>query len=121
LLTADTRIGIEGDFKICPPETAISMNIPRVLQELTAARVSPQHLTAAVVQSKSFDPRGAKEAGFLDEVVAKDALDDRVTELGQQLAQLPARFYDQNKQDLRRNSLRIMQEEVDAFKKAVGL
>jgi enoyl-CoA hydratase len=121
LLAADTRVGIEGDFKFCLPETAISMNIPRLLRELAGSRLAPQYLTAAVLQSHSFDPHSAREAGFLDEVVAADALDDRVAELAAQLAQLPPKFYDKNKQDLRSSSLQVMREELAAFKKSAGL
>lgn len=121
LLAADNRVGIAGDYRFCLPETAISMDIPPLLRELTVTRISPNYLTQAFIQSLDFDPQGALEAGFLDEVVDLQALEARVMELAEKMAALPAKYYDRNKQSLRGDSLRLMRSEVESFKQRAGL
>lgn len=72
LLAADTRIGAAGDFKIGLNEVAIGMPVPRFATELATDRLSPRHLTAAVNHARIYDPVGAVDAGYLDEVVSPD-------------------------------------------------
>jgi enoyl-CoA hydratase len=108
LLAADTRIGAEGKFKFSLPETAIGMNLPPILHELAAARLSRRHLTRAVIQSQAYDPRGAVDAGFLDEVVAPSDLLATVKAVAAQLAELPTEAYARNKIDCRAQSLERM-------------
>jgi enoyl-CoA hydratase len=72
LLAADTRIGATGEFKIGLNEVAIGMPVPRFATELARDRLSPRHLTAAVNHARIYDPTTAVEAGYLDEVVSPD-------------------------------------------------
>lgn len=76
LLSTDWRIGESGDYKIGLNEVAIGMPVPALAVELARDRLSPRHLTAAVNLARIYDPRGAVEAGFLDEVVDHDAVPD---------------------------------------------
>ena len=66
VLSGDTRIGMNGDFKIGLPETAISMTLPQFGIELPRARLNPKFHTKAVIQAYNFNPEEALEAGFLD-------------------------------------------------------
>ncbi|WP_208026837.1 crotonase/enoyl-CoA hydratase family protein [Rhabdothermincola sediminis] len=72
LLAADTRIGAAGEFKIGLNEVAIGMPVPRFATELARDRLSPRHLTAAVNHARIYDPTTAVDAGYLDEVVSPD-------------------------------------------------
>jgi enoyl-CoA hydratase len=121
LLTADNRIGVAGDFKICLPETAIGMTIPTALQPLCTGRLSPRFLTAAVIQAHAFDPVAAVAAGFMDEVVSADEVDSRTMAQAQKLAQLPAKPYKQNKLYTRKDGLEIMRREMELFRKSGSL
>ncbi len=115
LLAADNRIGVSGDFKICLPETAINMTIPRPLNVLCRDRLSPRHLTRAAIQAEQYDSQGAVEAGFLDELVEADALRERALALATQLAELPGRHYMENKRNIREAGLAEMRAELEPF------
>lgn len=69
LLGADIRIGEEGEFKIGMNEVAIGMPVPQFAVELGRDRLSRRHFGPAVQQAKIYDPTGAIDAGYLDEVV----------------------------------------------------
>jgi enoyl-CoA hydratase len=112
LLAADNRVGVDGNFKITLPETAIGMNFPVVLRELVVARISNRHKTQVLVQSKVYDPAGAVDAGYLDEVVALEDLQAHVMDMAKNLAQLPAKVYARNKLDLRAESLERMRNNL---------
>lgn len=71
-LSCDTRIGGDGPAKIGLNETAIGMGLPRYATELAHARLSPAHLTRGAIQAEIYDPPGAVEAGYLDQVVAAE-------------------------------------------------
>jgi enoyl-CoA hydratase len=87
-LSADYRIGIDGDYKLGLNEVAIGMTLPWFGVELARARLSTAHFNPAVGLARIYDPRGAAEAGFLDEVVADDDLDARAGEMAKTLASL---------------------------------
>lgn len=113
VLACDTRIGARGNFRVTLPETALGMDLPATMVELTASRVSPRFMTRAAVQAEVFDPELAAAAGFLDEVVEASTLDDRALEVAGQLAQLPGQQYAGNKRLVRRHVLASMQDEYD--------
>jgi len=112
LLAFDTRIGAAGAYKIGLNETAIGMALPGWGFALLHARLLAKHATAAVVQAHLFDPEGAVEAGFLDEVVAADTVIAHALERGRHLASLPGQAYARNKYGLRGHA-------IDALKSAL--
>jgi enoyl-CoA hydratase len=69
LMSADVRIGAEGEFKIGLNEVAIGMPIPQFVSELARDRLSRRHVTAATALATIYDPVGALDAGFLDATV----------------------------------------------------
>lgn len=113
VLACDTRIGAQGNFKVTLPETALGMDLPATMVELTASRVSPRFITRATIQAEVFDPELAVTAGFLDEVVEVPALDARALEVAQKLAQLPQQQYAGNKRLARKHVLARMQDTYD--------
>jgi len=80
LLTADWRVGAEGDFKLGLNEVRIGLFVPPFAADLAAYRLSPRHLTEAVQLAEVYDPRRARDAGFLDEVVDPEQVDARCVE-----------------------------------------
>ena len=112
LLSCDTRIGTKGDFKIGLNETAIGSAFPVFGYELAKSRLSKRHLLAALVQSRLYDPTGAVDAGFLDEIVNADQVESRALTVAQQLSSLPPKSYAKNKQDLRAASISAIQESL---------
>lgn len=69
LLSADYRIGVDGNFKIGLNETAIGLTLPAFGVELARARLSPLYLSRSAIVAELFEPKKAIEAGFLDQVV----------------------------------------------------
>lgn len=80
-LSADYRIGVEGDFKLGLNEVAIGMTLPWFGVELARARLSTAHFNQAVGLARIYDPASAVDAGFLDEAVAADKLGGRAEEM----------------------------------------
>lgn len=88
LLSADYRIGVNGNFRIGLNEVAIGMTLPYFGIELARARLAPTHQGPAVTLAQVYDPEQAVLAGFLDESVADGELASRATALAEQLAGL---------------------------------
>ena len=74
LLAGDYRIGTTGDYRVGLNETAIGLQLPPFGIELARARLPPHHLTQAAIMARLYAPDEAIEAGFLDEVLAADAV-----------------------------------------------
>jgi enoyl-CoA hydratase/carnithine racemase len=84
--TADYRVGAEGNYKIGLNEVAIGMPVPTFGVELCRDRLSPAWFTRCVQQAELCSPTNAVAAGFLDEVVALDAVPARSVEVATRLA-----------------------------------
>ncbi|MBJ38765.1 MAG: enoyl-CoA hydratase [Gammaproteobacteria bacterium] len=108
LLSCDTRIGGLGEFSIGLNETALGMSFPVFAIELTHARLSKRHVTAAFVQSALYGPEEAVDAGFLDEAVAVDAAVDRACAEARRLGELPD-VYGANKRLIRANVIQTIE------------
>lgn len=93
LLSADYRLGVEGDWTIGLNEVGIGMPLPMFAVELARARLDPRLFTQATLFARTYDGEGAVEAGYLDEVVGADSLLERGLALGSQAGALePAGF-----------------------------
>jgi enoyl-CoA hydratase len=93
LLGCDERIGAEGNFKIGLIETAKGMVIPRWAVELAEERLSRRHFQVATVGARMYSPVGARDAGFLDDVVAADDVLAAAMAAAKQWAALPRAAY----------------------------
>lgn len=113
IMACDYRIGSRGNFKMSLPETAIGMDLPPILVELTASRIAKRHLSRVALQSEVYDPEQAVEAGFTDEVVDIAALAARAMEVAEKLAQLPPAQYATNKLSTRVHTLQAMRDSLE--------
>lgn len=93
LLGADARVGARGAFRIGLIETQLGMVLPRWAVELAQERLSKRHVQDATVGARIYDPEGAADAGFLDAVVAGDALGAAATAEAARWAALPRDAY----------------------------
>ena len=82
-------IGAAGAFRIGLNEVAIQLPLPVFAMELARARLTTRWFTQSVTQARIFDPAGAWEAGYLDEVVPAEALLHDALARAAQLATLP--------------------------------
>lgn len=85
LACGDVRIGAEGPFKIGLNEVAIGMPVPEFAVELCRDRLTPRAFDRAVQLARIHSPSEAFEAGFLDEVVDADAVEQRCVEVAEEL------------------------------------
>jgi enoyl-CoA hydratase len=104
LLTADTRIGTAGDFKLGFNEVAIGMTTPDFLLGFARERISKRHFLRSTVQAEIYDPAAAVDAGFLDRVATGDVLEESLAE-ATRLAKLPRAAYAESRIAARRAAL----------------
>ncbi len=112
--SCDTRIGDRGPFKIGMTETRMGMPLVGWPLEPLKARLSQQLWVPSIVQARVYDPDGALEAGFLDEVVPQGEAVDRACALAGEFAALPAKAYAKNK-------LVTRQESIESMKASLGV
>ncbi len=110
LLSADTRIGAEGDFKLGLNEVAIGMTLPLFALELARERLSKRHLTRATVEAEIYTPSGATDAGFLDRMTTADGLLDEALAEARRLAELPISAYRETKLRLRSDAVALIRQ-----------
>ena len=112
IMACDSRVGTRGAFKMSLPETAIGMELPPILVELTASRISRRHMTRVALQSEVYNPQEAVDAGFVDEVVDSGELDARTMAIAEKLAGLPPAQYAANKLSVRAHTLKAMADSI---------
>jgi enoyl-CoA hydratase len=113
-LSCDTRIGGDGPAKIGLNETAIGMGLPRYATELAQARLSPAHLTRGAIQAEIYDPAGAVEAGYLDQVVPADGCEAVAIAEARRLGQFRTGAYSHTKLALRGAMIDRVLANIDA-------
>ncbi len=102
LLTADHRIGADGDFKIGLNEVAIGLRLPIFALELARDRLSPRHFAAATTLAQVYTPEQAREVGYLDEVVDVARLREAALAKAETLLALSGKAFEQTKALARR-------------------
>jgi enoyl-CoA hydratase len=83
---ADYRVGADGPFKIGLNEVAIGMPVPGFAIGMCRDRLLKPWFQRCLQTAYICSPSEAVQAGFLDEVVAPDAVADRSLEVATQLA-----------------------------------
>lgn len=121
LLSVDHRIGIEGPFKLGLNEVAIGMTMHHAGIEIARHRLAPAHFYRSVVNAEIYNPAGAVEAGFLDEVVAQDKLVERANELAQHFKTLNMRAHRETKVKAKADYLALLDRCIERDAEHLGL
>ena len=87
LLSADLRIGLQGNYKTGLNEVMIGMTMPYSGIEIARARLTRRHFNRAVMNAEIFNPGGAEAAGFLDQLVTEDQLVDTAQQAAASMAE----------------------------------
>jgi len=120
--TGDLRIGVRGSFQIGLNELTKSMPVPIFAQELARDRLDPRHLTIATLGGRIYDPPGALQVGWLDEVVGAHELEARVMEAAREFTRLSGVAFATTKRTLRHQTIdhvrKTIKENLNEF--AVG-
>lgn len=106
LLACDTRIGVEGDFKIGLNEVDIGLALPEFAVELARDRLAPHHLVRATAQAEIYDPAGAVDAGYLDQLVPAEQVLEAAMDEARRLSELRRGAVRETKSRLRSDTLR---------------
>jgi enoyl-CoA hydratase len=113
LLSADYRVGVDGPFKIGLNEVQIGMTMHRVGLALARDRLGGAAFQRAVINAEMFDPQGAREAGFLDRVVAPEALMSTAASVAQGLKKLDPKAHAATKLKARRTLLEALDAAIE--------
>lgn len=120
LLGCDVRIGADVDCKIGLNEVAIGMVLPDWAFTIAAERLSKRHLQQAVATARITGAAGAADAGYLDEVVAADAVLATAIERAQSFSSLDGRAYAGTVRKLRGDVLDTMAREIAADRATIA-
>jgi enoyl-CoA hydratase len=121
LLACDHRIGAAGDWKIGLNEVSIGMALPRWAVELARYRIAPAEREWRVLLGQAGGPEEAVSAGFLDRVVAADALLDEAETTARRLAELRTGAVGGTKERMRRELVDRMLEDMDGDLAGIGV
>ncbi len=121
LLSVDHRIGVEGPFKLGLNEVAIGMTMHHAGIEIARHRLTPAHFYRSVVNAEIYNPEGAVEAGFLDEVVAQNKLLERANELATHFKTLNMRAHRETKLKAKAEYLALLDRCIEQDSEHLGL
>jgi enoyl-CoA hydratase len=113
LMAADTRVGVDGTFKLGLNEVRIGLTLPWFAIVLARHRLTPAHFDHATVTGTMFDPMGARDAGLLDVVVAPDELDRAAAAAAQDLTVVDRHAHTATKLRVRDNVLTELRAAID--------
>ncbi|MFZ4481216.1 MAG: crotonase/enoyl-CoA hydratase family protein [Rhodoferax sp.] len=116
LLSADYRIGVEGPFTIGLNEVKIGLTMHHVGIELARDRLRKSAFQRSVVNAEMFDPQGARDAGFLDAVVAVEELMPAALAMAQQLKKINLQAHAGTKLKVRRKLLETLDQAIEMDK-----
>jgi enoyl-CoA hydratase len=116
LLSADYRIGVEGPFSIGLNEVLIGMTMHNVGIELARDRLSNSAFPRSVINGEMFDPAGALNAGFLDKLVAPEALLASAQAVAQQMKKVNMTAHKNTKLKVRKALLETLDAAIELDK-----
>jgi len=112
LLSADYRIGVEGPFSIGLNEVQIGMTMHHAGIELARDRLRRSAFHRSVINGEMFNPLDAVDAGFLDKVVAADALKDAALAAAQALKKINMTAHKNTKLKVRKALLETLDNAI---------
>ena len=112
LLSADYRLGTEGDFKIGLNEVMIGMTMHNAGIEIAKARLAPVYFERSVNNSEIYNPKDAITAGFLDKIVPETHLLPTAIKIAEMFALLNPKAHAATKLKVRKNYLASLEEAI---------
>ena len=112
LLSADYRIGVEGDFKIGLNEVMIGMTMHHAGIVIARARLAHTHLDRSVNNSEIYTPKEAVKAGFFDVVVPESQLKATVIKVAKMFSKLNAKAHAATKLKVRKPHLIALEKAI---------
>jgi enoyl-CoA hydratase len=116
LLSADYRIGVEGNFKIGLNEVAIGMSMHDAGVELARGRLAPVFFNRSVILAEMVSPQEAITMGFLDKVVSEAEFLPTVNFIAQAMTKLDMRAHYNTKLKARTDLLKRLDVAIEKDK-----
>jgi len=113
LLSADYRVGVDGPFTIGLNEVQIGMTMHHVGIELARDRLRKSAFQRSVITAEMFNPQSAKEAGFLDQVVAPEDLMSAARAMAEQLKKIHMKAHARTKLKVRKALLEALDRAIE--------
>jgi enoyl-CoA hydratase len=112
MLASDYCVGIEGPFQIGLNEVAIGLAIPRFAVELSRVTITPPYFNR-IMTGEMLAPGEAREAGYINELVAADELDAVTQAKAAELAAFDINAYRQTKLHIRGDAAATIRRMID--------
>ncbi len=119
LLSADYRIGVQGEFRVGLNEVQIGMTMHHSGIELARDRLTKPGFHRAVINGEMFEPQEAMSIGFFDRVVASEQLMPIALATAGQLKQLNMTAHRNTKLKARRGLVELLDRAIELDKQHV--
>ena len=113
LLSADYRIGVEGDFKIGFNEVMIGMTMHNAGIAIAKSRLSEVYVNRSVNNSEIYNPKDAVKAGFLDLIVPVDHLLPTTIKVAGMFSKLNKKAHAATKLKVRKQHLQDLENAIE--------
>lgn len=109
-VTADHRVAAGGDWTVAMNEVDVGLPVPEPQALIVTDLMGAAGSRDLLLRGRTYTPVEAAEAGLVDEVVARDDLDERAREVARELGEKPTSAFAQIKRAQRREVLRAFDE-----------
>ena len=113
LLSADYRIGVEGDFKIGLNEVMIGMTMHHAGIAIAKSRLSEVYLNRSVNNAEIFNSKDAVKAGFLDLIVPEAHLLPTGIKVAEMFSKLNKKAHAETKLKVRKPHLEALANAIE--------
>ena len=113
LLSADYRIGTEGDFKIGLNEVMIGMTMHNAGIEIAKGKLAPVYFERSVSNAEIYNPKDAITAGFLDKIVPENHVLPTAIKIAEMFATLNKKAHAETKLKVRKTYLTALKEAIE--------
>lgn len=113
LLSADYRIGVEGDFKIGLNEVLIGMRMHNAGITIAKSRLTEVYLNRSVNNGEIYDPKDAIKAGFLDTIVPEELLFKTVDKIANMFSLVNKKAHAATKLKVRKEHLKALEHAIE--------
>lgn len=113
LLSADYRIGVEGDFKIGLNEVMIGMTMHNAGIAIAKSRLSEVYVNRSVNNAEIFNSKDAVKAGFLDVIVPENHLLPTAIKVAEMFTKLNKKAHAATKLKVRKPHLEALENAIE--------
>ncbi|SDS29683.1 enoyl-CoA hydratase [Polaribacter sp. KT25b] len=113
LLSADYRIGVEGDFKIGLNEVMIGMTMHNAGIAIAKSRLSEVYVNRSVNNAEIFNSKDAVKAGFLDVIVPENQLLPTAIKVAEMFTKLNKKAHAATKLKVRKPHLEALENAIE--------